>query len=198
MTRYRLTLLAATGLVAFSLLACGGDDDNGNGDTGDVEPTAEATGDDLEEPTEPEGEGDGASGDGDVSDIDMCALLTVEEIEAAAGNPVEEGVVDIGLSCDWDSDPDDTSVAVYLTPGIIPDLCSEAFVGDEAYAELGGYDGPAFTSFIEPSGGTADVLVCLDEGQFQLIVTGGLDDTPDQAQMQATAEELAQLALSRL
>jgi hypothetical protein len=48
--------------------------------------------------------------------VDLCELLTAAEIEGAVGNPVEDGVPEVGNACGWDSDAD-TSVSVHLLVG---------------------------------------------------------------------------------
>jgi hypothetical protein len=172
----RLLLIGA--LTALTLAACGGGDgDGGSSSSGD--------------------NGNGGDAPGAGGDIDLCGLLTTAEIEAAVGNRVEEGTPDVGNACDWGSE-NDISVSVYLLVGATQDQCVAALEGDAAYAEASGFDAPAFSSYNEAAGGLADVVVCTDEGQFQLIVSGGIDDVADEQHLSTAADDLTSTALERL
>jgi hypothetical protein len=194
-----LRLLAFTAALTAMLLlaACGGDDDDdgATSSSGDT-PATEASGGDGDEDGDGEASGSGASAD--LSEVDACSLLTREEVEAAVGNSVEDGAEDFGISCAWDSEPEVTSVSVYflLVDG---DLCEQALSDDATYEETDGFGSPAFTSYNDGGGiGQSDVVVCLENAQMQLIVTGGFGVDPVEADLRKAAEDLTQLVLSRL
>lgn len=199
MLTLRSSMIAALALCALLLAACGGGGDDSSPESEDGV-TTPRNGDNAGTGDDGDTGDDGAPG-GDASDVEMCSLLSTDEIEAAVGNPVEDGRTDIGQSCVWDSDPNDTSVAVYLNFPSVPEaqqLCLEALQEDDIYTELDGFGAPAYSSYNEAAGGQSDVVVCLEQGQLQMIVTGGLDDEPDETRLRNAAEELAQLALSRM
>ena len=181
----RFSTLLTPALIALLLTACGGDNDDdataGSGNPGG--------------PAAPGNSGDPPAGG---FAPHLCSLLTSDEIEAAVGNPVEDGVQELGTSCIWNSDPTDTSVSVHLLLLPNADLCVGAISSDPTYVEQDSLGSPAFGSYNEALGGLADLVVCLDAGQFQLIVAGGLDDTADEERLRGAARQLAELALSRL
>lgn len=172
-------LLVIGAMTALTLGACGGGDDGDGGSS--------ASGND----------GNGSETPDESGDVDLCELLTTAEIEAAVGNPVEDGTPDVGNACDWGSE-NDISVSVHLLAGPTQDQCVTALEGDAVYAEASGFDAPAFTSYNEVQGGLADVVVCSDQGQFQLIVSGGIDDVADEQHLRTAADELTSTALDRL
>jgi hypothetical protein len=169
-------------LAALALAACGGDD-GGNG-------SSTATNG---------GSGNGADVPDSSGDVDVCALLTTDEVEAAIGNPVSDARPDIANSCVWDTDdPDLRNVSVHLLTGPTQEQCVAALEGDDQLSEADGFGEPAFTSYNPASGGLADVVACTDQGQLQVIVNGGLSESGNEADLRAAADELAQEALDRL
>jgi hypothetical protein len=182
--------IASLVLILLLLTACtGGSGDSAGGD--DAAGAASSIND--------EGSNDRPSGERKTfTAADMCKLLTRPEIEAAVGNQVEEGAPDIGISCDWDSDPDDISVSVHLLAAATPQLCENAFKDDAGMKRESGFGAPAFSSYLPASGGSADVVVCTASGQLQLVVTGGLDDTNTEQKLRTAAAELTAKVLSRM
>ena len=133
------------------------------------------------------------------SDVDVCTLLTSEEIEAAIDTPVDDGRPDVANSCIWDTDdPEQRSVSVHLLVGPTQEQCVSALEGDTSLTPAGAFADPAFTSYNPAAGGLADVVACTGAGQFQLIVSGGFSETDNEAELRAAAEELAQLALAQV
>ncbi|HEX6311282.1 MAG TPA: hypothetical protein VF152_06615 [Acidimicrobiia bacterium] len=178
----RVVLIAA--LVVLALAACGGDDgDSGSGGNGNG------------------GNGGGTAADTpDVSgDVDVCELLTTDEVEAAIGNEVNDARPDIANSCVWGTDdPEQRSVSVHLLIGPSQDQCVSALEGDADLTETDQFGVPAFTSFNPAVGGLADVVACTDQGQLQVIANGGVSETGNEAELRSAADELAQQALDRL
>ena len=181
-----LTILAVA-LVALLFAACGGD---GGSDGGGNNPATRSSDDDDDV-------GAGISAR-DLEGIDLCKLLTRAEVEAAVGNPVEDGAPDLLISCKWDSDPDDTSVSMHLLRLPNAEICVNALKDDAVYDEQGGFGSPAFSSYNPVLGGLADVVVCTGGGQLQLTVSGGADDTPDEQRLRSTAIDLMKKALARI
>jgi hypothetical protein len=189
-------------LIALLLVACGGDGEDGatdssrNGEStvAATTPTAEATGSG--------GVGTPTSGDSNGGeDIDTCTLLTAAEVEAAIGVAVDEGAPNLLNTCDWSSgDPDEISVTVALRglPTAVLDVCASALASDDQYSEVAALGDGAFGSYNPVMGGLADVVVCTEAGQLQVIVNGGLDDEPNEEQLRGAAEQLAQIVLERL
>lgn len=101
-----LAPLTAVAVVLLFVAACGGGDD-GNGDQA-ASPTATGGGDGNDGgPTSPGDGNGGGGGDGIVGDVDACALVTTDEVSAALGETVAEG---IGTSqspfatCTWEAE----------------------------------------------------------------------------------------------
>ena len=190
-----LVFTAALAAVLFLAACGGGDDDDGAASSGPDTPATEASAGGNED-----GEGGGSGGDpgADLSEIDACSLLMREEVEAAVGNTVEDGTEDFGISCSWDSEPEETSVSVHFLL-VAGELCEQALSTDATYEEKDGFGSPAFTSYNDAGGiGQSDVVVCLENGQMQLIVTGGFGVEPVEADLRKAAEDLMKMALSRL
>jgi hypothetical protein len=181
--------------LAVLLSACGGDAEPGDDGTGDNNASGNGSGAPTATSTPPSDNTGGRASDAPRSDF--CSLLTTSEIESVVGNAVAEGVADVGISCIWLSDPNDTSVSMHLQAAINTELCVNAISNDPTYSEVTGFDRPAFGSYLEPAGGLADIVICLDEGGFQLIVSGGLDDTADEERLRGAARQLVELALTR-
>ena len=102
------TFLIAAALVALlSLAACGGDDDDdATGSSSTATATSAATDSSDSESTGTPGatatQG-GNNGGGDTP-VDICGLLTLDEVETALGIPVEEGAPSNDgdfYACDW-------------------------------------------------------------------------------------------------
>ncbi len=199
----RLTAVVIFSVAALALAACG--DDGGGTSLGDIpqdvqdevdeqldeaQERAEDLGEEAEDLADDVLEGDG----------EACSLLTVDEIEAEVGNPVEEGVDQLSNICTWASGAEETGVSVATVD--LPDAstCEDVWSADSDYEELDGFDGAAYTS----SNATAsipqsDVIVCGDPTQLSVTVTGGYGDPEsDTAALSDQAEALAQLAFDRL
>ena len=188
----RLIALSFLVAAALPLAGCGDDGDEGS-DGAPSDPPAATEVSDEDEDTENE-----STGGGDLSETEVCSLLSSEEVEAAVGNDVEDGREDFGISCVWDSIPEETSVSVYIQPVLTGEQCEQALSTDTLYAEADGFGAAAFTSYNEVSGGQSDVVVCLENGQLQLIVTGGIGAEAVEAELRQAAEDLTMLVLSRL
>ena len=63
-------------------------------------------------------QGGGGSQGADLTDLDVCTLLSREEIQSAVGNAVDEGT-SLPLVCNWDSN---TLEDVAVTLGVFPDF----------------------------------------------------------------------------
>ncbi len=199
----KLTAVVIFSVAALALAACG--DDSGSTSLGDipqdVQDEVDEQLDDAQERAEELGEeaedlaDDVLEGDGEA-----CSLLTVGEIEAEVGNPVEEGVDQLSNICTWASGAEETGVSVATVD--LPDAstCEDVWSADSDYEELDGFDGAAYTSSnATASIPQADVIVCGDPTQLTLSVTGGYGDPEsDTAALQDQAEALAHLAVDRL
>ena len=111
--RIRRALVPVLLASVATLTACGGDD---SGDQAADDPTSAST-----EATEGGAGDDGGDPAGDVA---ACDLLTTDEVEAAVGSPVEDGVPTSGpavtggdfSTCVWQSaDPDNPADTATLT-----------------------------------------------------------------------------------
>lgn len=205
-----LFILAST-LAAFLALAaaCGGDGDD---DDGDSEPTAERTdepdsgddeddgggGDDegaeTDEPTPDEGDGGGGGDDGggDSGDegIDVCVLLTTDEIEDALGESVNEGEAqnyDPFSSCYWSTESFN-SVSVSVLTGDDASLEFYYELTDDAKNVEGIGDRAHWTDF-----GSLEVLV---DGYDVDVAVYNTDISDDEAL--EVAKDLAEIVLERL
>ena len=170
--------------AASLLVACGGGDDDPDEALGesDAAPDAGSADDDDR---------------GEDGEVDACALLSAEEIEAAVGNPVEDGQESFG-GCEWTSGPDETKVSIFIIQAP-PEICREALGADPVQTEVDGFGDPAFLTENPEGFPQASVVVCHEIGQVQLIVTAGVDDPgTDQPAITATTQDLARLALDRL
>lgn len=126
--RKRIGLLLLLSLAAATLLlaACGGDDDDSSGDdTSEPTATREA---DNEEPT------DESSDDGDGSDLDVCALLTEDEVSEVLGEePVTKEDTNFPpvYSCAFDTESGVVTVTVVTSlPGSPARVAFEAATAD--------------------------------------------------------------------
>jgi hypothetical protein len=145
--------------------------------------------------------GDGVSkaGRGAGGDVQVCELLTREEVTAAVRNPVAEGSDEVGLRlCDWVSLTDGTSVSASLLVGPDEQLCVDALEVDPANEKVDGFDVPTYWSYLDIQGGFGNIVACTDAGQLTLTVTGSFDGATDEQRLREAAEELAAKAVDRL
>ena len=188
-----LALLASLGAVLL-LAACtgGGEDSSDAGSTPPAQetqaPAEAATPEETAEPTEVAGDASGA-------EIDPCSLLTKDEVEAAVGNPVEEGVFDLG-GCDWDSAPEDSDAHLALIPVLDVSMCTQARA--EGSKDVSGLGVEAWWEFSEspPPGG--DVIACPEGWLVQLGLVGGVTTGAEEAPLRAAGEELMAKVLERM
>lgn len=131
--------------------------------------------------------------------VDACTLLTRAEIEAAVGNPVEEGVHTVGSHlCNWDTaELEQVSVvlSVWTEPrSVAESMCAEVR-GAPAEKQLAGVAAAANWEFrTSPLGSFADLSACTDRAWLGLSLAG----EGDEATLQRAARELADKALGRL
>lgn len=131
--------------------------------------------------------------------VDVCQLLTREEVTVAVGNPVADGSPDVGPRlCDWASVMDGTSVSVSLLVGPDEQLCVDALVVDPANEKVDGFDVPTYWSYLDIQGGVGNAVACTGEGQITLTLTGGLEGESDEEHLRQAAEDLVARALERL
>ena len=145
--------------------------------------------------------GDGAptSARGPGGEIDVCAVLTVDEIASAVGNAVDDGSGEVGPQlCDWTAPPADTSVSASLLIGPTVALCVEALELDPANARSKGFDDPTFWSYLDILGGIGNVVVCAEAGQLTLTLMAGTDAEPGERELREAGEQLARRAAARL
>jgi hypothetical protein len=131
--------------------------------------------------------------------VDVCELLTREEVTVAVGNPVADGSPDVGPRlCDWASATDGTSVSVSLLVGPDERLCVDALDADPANEKVDGFDVPIYWSYLDVQGGVGNIVACSAEGQITLTVTGSLDDETDEARLREAGEDLVARVLERI
>ncbi|HUF83006.1 MAG TPA: hypothetical protein VMQ81_00275, partial [Acidimicrobiia bacterium] len=132
--------------------------------------------------------------------VQVCELLTREEVATAVENPVADGSDEVGLRlCDWGaSTANGTSVSVSLLVGPDEQLCVDALELDPANEKVDGFDVPTYWSYLDIQGGVGNVVACTREGQITLTVTGGLDGATGGPRLREAAEKLAARALERL
>lgn len=171
-------VLVIGALTAMTLTACSDGGDRGSSTSKTTENTENT---------------DAASSGGDV---DVCELLTTAEVAAAVGNPVDDGLPDIGNSCNWYSD-DGFYAGVVLLAGPNQEQCVAALEAADFYTEASGFGERAFTIYGVELGGTAGVVVCIDQGQLEVSVYGD-SDPPDEQRLRTAADELAMTALERV
>ena len=132
-------------------------------------------------------------------EIDVCAVLTTDEVESAVGNAVDEGSGDVGPRlCDWTAAPDDTSVSASLLVGPSVELCVEALEIDPANDRSSSFDDPTFWSYLDILGGIGNVVVCAEAGQLTLTLMAGTDAQPGERELREAGEQLAGRAVARL
>lgn len=179
--RIRRVLVPLLLVLSGALVACGGDDggENGGDNGGDngSDPSAEATTTASE-----------AAADGDVS---ACGVLTPEEVEAAVGSPVKEGIASSGpaitggsfTTCLWQSaDPDNPADTATLT--IYPNADAADSARSGKAKELDGIGDKAYSDTV------SSVWVYVGDQSFfaQWYVFGTMDDEGlEQSKALATA-----------
>jgi hypothetical protein len=129
-------------------------------------------------------------------DVHVCELLTPPEVAAAVGNPVEGGLPDVGNTCNWSSD-DGYDASVRLLAGPSQEQCVAALEAADFYTEANGFGNKAFTFSGTELGGTAGVVVCVEQGQLEVSVYGS-GDVPDEEHLRTAADDLARTVLERL
>jgi hypothetical protein len=179
--RTRRALVPLLLVVSGALTACGGDDSDDS--SADDEPTTsqEASGGDSTD--SPDG--------GDGGEVSACGVLSADEVEAAVGSPVKEGIASSGpavtggsfTTCIWQSaDPDHPADTATLT--IYPNADAADSVRSEDSEDLEGIGDEAFSDSV------SSVWVYVGDQSFfaQWYVFGTMDDEGlEQSKALATA-----------
>jgi len=167
-----------------ALTACGGDDSD---DQAADEPASEATQDQT---------GDGGGDAGDSGDVKACDLLTPDQVEAAVGSPVKDGIPTSGpaitggdfTTCVWQSaDPEHPADTATIT--IYENADAADSVRGEDSQDLEGIGDRAFSDSV------SSVWVYDGEKSFfaQWYIFGTMDDEgleQSKALAQAAADAL--------
>ena len=197
--RWWTVLGAAVATLALFAAACGGGDDDEAGDDGAATATADSgddgdDGGDEETPEATIAEGDDDNGDDSSADaIDVCALVTKDEAEAALGAPVGDGEAQ-GFppiyNCRYqteDFDILDVTVVVY-DDDETAEAAYEMVLDVNDYPEIGGLGERAYDS--RPIGGV-NVL----QGRYELSVDVSAGESDEDFD---SATGLAERAVDRL
>jgi hypothetical protein len=121
----RRTLLPLVLLTATTLAGCGGDDSSGGSAADDSTASSSASASASASASSSAGGGTDAQTGGVQIGVTACDLLTTDEVAAAVGSPVKEGIETSGpaatggtfTSCQWMSDDPDNpadSASLYL------------------------------------------------------------------------------------
>ena len=172
----RRMLLAALLVLVFGAVACGGDDDDA-ADTASADETAGESGDDSSETT---------AGDASPTDVDVCGLVTVEEVSAWVGHdvtaePKNDASGQYGV-CEWRT-PDVSGWVSRLTVG--PADHYELLKRQDA-EPLDGVGDEAWISPVISSVGSPTFDIGVKTGDYHvLIFFSDTDDTEKGAEMAA-------------
>jgi hypothetical protein len=142
--------------------------------------------------------GDDGAGDAeaatDLLELDVCGLVSSEEVAGIVGNPVGEGER-LPLVCSWDSA---TVEDVAVSMGVIPSFGGEdpcEGLGSDDSVEVSGFGSGAFWRFVEATGfNTASLGVCLGDLALDVQLAGARDE----ATLRSATQELVELAMERL
>jgi hypothetical protein len=170
--RIRRAVVPFVLFAAAALTACGGDDSSGGSSAEDETPTQSSS-----SPTAAatEDASDAASG----GDVAACDLLTTDQVAAAVGSPVKEGVPSSGpavtggsfTSCLWQSDdPDNPADTATVT--IYPNADAADSAREDDSQDVPGIGDKAFT------GSFASMWVYVGDTSFfaQWYAFGGSDE----------------------
>jgi hypothetical protein len=121
--------------------------------------------------------------------------VTAAELAAIVGNAVADGVGLTNLVCDWESEAEDTSVALLLQP-VPSELCADGLPDGHATDQFGAPGSIHYDDLGNIPG--AQVGVCLDAGLVLVTITGGYGAASDEARYTGEALEVMELVLERL
>lgn len=133
-----------------------------------------------------------AGGGGSVTSINPCSLLTPAEIKTALDIDVKAGVAqntDTQVNCDWESQDGTSSVGVSVA--IYDDVLWQTMSKASAAKAISGFGDAAYTGY--PHAGD----IAIKKGGFEIDL-GIVDFTADTAKVDAAAQSLATLVLSRI
>jgi hypothetical protein len=119
-------------------------------------------------------------------------LLSKAEVEAAIGQPADQGVPDVVNSCLWDSQPGSASLHL-LSLGM-----AKCAVDAPDRTPVQGLSVPASWHFIA-AGTTGSVVACTKGWQIQVTLVGDIvQHTPPEATLRDEAVQLMGLVLGRI
>jgi len=130
----------------------------------------------------------------DASSIEACALLTPAEIQQALGVPVKAGVkqtTDTSSQCQWDSVDESAAFGVSVSVATYDDVLFKQMTSSKNAVPVPGIGESAFKGY--PHAG--DLII--KQGAYEIDL-GIVDFRPATAKVDAAAQQLAKLVLSRL
>ncbi len=144
-------------------------------------------------------QGGGGSQGSDLTDIDVCTLLSREEIQSAVGNAVDDGT-SLPFVCSWDSN---TLEDVAVTLGVFPDFpgttvepCEAARDPEAVSVGSGAVGDGSYWSFRQPTESLsfASFEVCSGHMAFSVDLAG----QGEEGTMRTASQTLASLVLGRI
>lgn len=140
----------------------------------------------------------------DLGPTDGCDLLTQQEAEAAAGNPVQEGRM-LGAVCIWEPEDLTEPAHIQLSIAFLPappgagvsaeQLCQQGVAVMSNPEPQTGLGDSSYWEFREATlGNSGTLLVCLAAGTISAAAVGGRPE----ADLRQAATEIATIAVGRL
>ena len=123
-----------------------------------------------------------------------CDVLASADLEPIVGNDLADGVALTNLICDWESDAEETSVALLFQP-VPAEFCGGALDGTPTEQ----FGGPGSISYSDAGSiPGAQAGVCLDPGLVLVTITGGFGADSGEDRYTSHAVDVMELVLSRL
>lgn len=124
-----------------------------------------------------------------------CDIVTTDDLVAIVGNALADGVAMMTSMCDWESEPEDSSVSLLLQS--MPTASCVAALSEDEKTDRFGVPATIHYDDLGSIPG-AQATACLGPGMVLVTLTGGYGAASDADRYTSEAAEILQLVLTRL